>query len=176
MHEIIISGFGGQGVLTAGLLLIECGASRDRYVSWCPSYGSEMRGGTANCTVMISDEEIGSPYTTTPGILVAMNEPSVDRFQDAVKSDGIMILNASMIPADKQIAKGRNAYRAPATEIAGALGNPRGANIVMLGALIKASGMFTKEDFIRAIESYFTQKGYHNPLNVECFNEGFDAV
>ena len=176
MHEIICSGFGGQGVLTAGLLLIECGAALDQHVSWCPSYGSEMRGGTANCTVIISDEEIGSPYTTAPGILIAMNEPSVDKFQSSVKPGGIIILNSSIIPADKPIDPGPTVYRIPATDIANAAGNPRGANIVMLGALIRVSGMFDKDRFIETIARYFSQKGRHNPQNIDCFNKGYEAV
>jgi 2-oxoglutarate ferredoxin oxidoreductase subunit gamma len=135
-----------------------------------------MRGGTANCTVIISGEEIGSPYTTAPGILIAMNEPSVDKFQGITKADGIIILNSSIIPADKPIAAVRTVCRVPATDIANSLQNPRGANIVMLGALLKASGIFKKEDFIKTIEGYFTKKGYHNPKNIECFNKGYKAV
>jgi 2-oxoglutarate ferredoxin oxidoreductase subunit gamma len=176
MYEIICSGFGGQGVLTAGLLLIEAGAYGDKFVSWCPSYGSEMRGGTANCTVIISEDEIGSPYTAAPDILFAMNEPSVDKFQNTVKPGGLLLLNTSIIPAGKQTVKDRELVRIDATDIANELNNPRGANIVMLGALVKKTGIFSKDIFIKSMEGYFGKKGHSNPLNVDCFNVGYEKA
>jgi 2-oxoglutarate ferredoxin oxidoreductase subunit gamma len=176
MYEIICSGFGGQGVLTAGLLLIEAGAECGKFVSWCPSYGSEMRGGTANCNVIVSDDEIGSPYTVAPDILLAMNEPSVDKFQNTLKPGGLVLLNTSMIPADKPIAGVREAAGVKATDIANELNNPRGANIVMLGALMKQTGMFGKDIFIQSLEGYFGKKGRNNPLNIDCFNAGYEKV
>lgn len=175
MSEIICSGFGGQGVLTAGMILIEAGAQAGRRVSWSPSYGSEMRGGTANCNVVISDEEIGSPYIKRPDILIAMNEPSVDKFVGMLKPGGLLLLNSSLIPK-RGYDNGLRVYEAAATDIANELGNPKGTNLVMLGALMKASGLFEVEMFGRVITEYFGKKGYDNPLNAACFEKGVTAV
>ena len=171
--EIICSGFGGQGVLTAGLILIEAGAAAGHRVSWSPSYGSEMRGGTANCNVVISDEEIGSPYIKRPDILLAMNEPSVDKFADLIKPGGLALLNSSIIPR-RSYDQGLRVFEVAATDIANELGNPRGTNLVMLGALIKASGLFEAGMFGRVITGYFGKKGYDNPLNAACFDRGVE--
>ena len=175
MSEIICSGFGGQGVLTAGLILIEAGAKAGRKVSWSPSYGSEMRGGTANCNVIISDEEIGSPYIKRPDILVAMNEPSVDKFVEVIKPGGLLLLNSSIIPK-RGYGQGLRVFEVPATEIANELGNPKGTNLVILGALMKASGLFEAGMFGQVITDYFGKKGYDNPLNTRCYEKGVEAA
>lgn len=173
--EIICSGFGGQGVLTAGLILIEAGAKNGQKVSWSPSYGSEMRGGTANCNVIISNDEIGSPYIKRPDILVAMNEPSVDKFAALVKPGGLIILNSSIIPPRPYAAE-LKVFQVPATDIANELGNPRGTNLVMLGAVVKASGLFDVAFGAQVIDEYFGKKGYDNPLNARCYHKGAECV
>ena len=96
-HEIILAGFGGQGVMLMGQILTYAGMLENKHVSWMPSYGPEMRGGTANCTVVISDEPVGSPLVTNPGIVVAMNLPSMDKFEPTVKPGGVLLYNSSLI-------------------------------------------------------------------------------
>ena len=175
MTEIVCSGFGGQGVLTAGIILIHAGVADDKQVSWSPSSGSEMRGGTANCNVVISDDVIGSPYIKTPDILVAMNEPSVDKFESSIKTGGLILINSSIVP-QREYRKDIRVFAVPATDIANELANPKGANLVMLGALVKETGLFSKELFGTVIEDYFGQKGYGNPKNARCYEKGFEAV
>jgi 2-oxoglutarate ferredoxin oxidoreductase subunit gamma len=173
MTEIICSGFGGQGVLTAGMILITAGRQRGDVVTWSPSYGSEMRGGTANCHVIISGEAIGSPYVSRPDILIAMNEPSVDKFEGAVKPGGMILVNSSLVPADRIYPPNLRVYQIKATDIANSQENPRGANIVMLGAFCGLTGMFDRDFFSAVIREYFGKKGYDNPKNLSCLAEGF---
>jgi 2-oxoglutarate ferredoxin oxidoreductase subunit gamma len=176
MTEIICSGFGGQGVLTAGLILTEAGAQRGELATWYPSYGSEMRGGTANCHVIISREAIGSPYVNHPDILIAMNEPSADKFEGTVKPGGTVLVNASLVPPDRGYPRGLSVYLINATDIANGLENSRGANIVILGALCGATGIFDRDFFSGVIAGYFGKKGYDNPKNLSCFTEGYARV
>jgi len=176
MADIICSGFGGQGALTAGMIIINAGVKVNKYVTWCPSYGSEMRGGTANCNVVVSDEEIGSPYVVTLDILIAMNEPSVDKFEHMVKPGGQVFVNESIVSKDREYREDIRVYKVSATDIANSLQNPRGINIVMLGAVIKASELFDKQLFIDTINQYFGKKGKATPKNIECFNCGYEAI
>jgi 2-oxoglutarate ferredoxin oxidoreductase subunit gamma len=141
-NETIIAGFGGQGVLFTGKVLAYAGLHEGREVTWLPSYGPEMRGGTANCTVIISDEEIGSAQVMKPRAAIVMNQPSLDKFEDLVAEGGYLVVNSSMVS--------RNAQRTdimvidiPGTELAEGLGDKRLANIVMLGALA------AKADFVK---------------------------
>lgn len=175
-YEMICAGFGGQGVLTAGLILIHAAASQDLFVSWSPSYGSEMRGGTANCNVVLSDEEIGSPYPNRLDILLAMNDPSVGKFQEMVRAGGRIFVNSSIVRQDRIYPKGIQVFEIPATELANSLQNPKGANIVMLGALIRVTELIPKDVFMGEIEKYFAAKGKNNPRNAECFLTGYEQV
>jgi 2-oxoglutarate ferredoxin oxidoreductase subunit gamma len=152
MHqEIVISGFGGQGVLFAGQLLSYAAVAEGLHVTWIPSYGPEMRGGTAHCTVMISDEEIGSPLTNYPTSAIVLNAPSMDKYAAKVKPGGLLLLDSALIEA----RSGRNDIREcpiPAKEIAGALGLPQAANVVMLGALAEATGVVSLDTLERVLE------------------------
>ncbi|MGD8375456.1 MAG: 2-oxoacid:acceptor oxidoreductase family protein [Acidobacteriota bacterium] len=148
------SGFGGQGALTTGLVLAETGRLAGLQVSWLPSYGPEMRGGTAHCHVCISRQPVGSPLITRPNVLFAMNLPSLERFVPEVTPGGIVIYNTSMIdrpPSRDDI----QALGIPVTEIADRLGNPRGANMVMLGAYLELSGALPMETAVKALETFF---------------------
>jgi 2-oxoglutarate ferredoxin oxidoreductase subunit gamma len=145
MHEeIIISGFGGQGVLFAGQLLAYSGVADGLHVTWIPSYGPEMRGGTAHCEVVISSEEIGSPLTAHPTAAIILNTPSMEKYEPLVKPGGLLLVDSSLIslrstrPDIHQIA-------IPAKEIASNLGMPQAANMVMLGALAAATGIVRLE-------------------------------
>ncbi|MBX7214801.1 MAG: 2-oxoacid:acceptor oxidoreductase family protein [Thermoflexales bacterium] len=151
-HQIIISGFGGQGVLFAGQLLAYAGLAEGKHVTWIPSYGPEMRGGTANCTVILSDEEIGSPQIRYPSAVIALNPPSLVKYAKLVKPGGCLVLDASLIDS----RAGREDVReiaVRAKEIAEGLGYPQMANVVAIGALVAATGalrMETVEDVLIA--------------------------
>lgn len=137
--EIIISGFGGQGILFAGKNLAYSGMEAGREISWLPSYGPEMRGGTANCSVCISDEKIGSPFVTCPDILAVMNTPSFDRFGNSIKSGGVIFTDSSMtdrVPGRDDV----EFYSLPASELADKGGLKGMGNIVLLGYILSKCG------------------------------------
>lgn len=135
-QEFIIAGFGGQGVLLLGQMLAYAGMLEGKQVSWMPSYGPEMRGGTANCTVVISDEEIGSPVVSQPSCVIALNLPSLDKFEPMVKPGGLLLINSSLVDREPR-RDDIKAVALPATEIASELGNIRVTNMVALGALVQ---------------------------------------
>ncbi len=137
-HEFIIAGFGGQGVLFAGLLLAHAGMATGRNVAWIPSYGPEMRGGTANCAVIISEEEVGSPIVTRPTGVIVMNEPSLAKYAPMVRPGGVLVVNSSLVKSSTDRTDIR-VLEIPANEVAFELGNDRGANMVALGALLAAT-------------------------------------
>jgi 2-oxoglutarate ferredoxin oxidoreductase subunit gamma len=133
--EVVIAGFGGQGVLFAGQILAYAAMDAGKEVTWIPSYGPEMRGGTANCTVVISDEEIGSPLVRNPRGIIAMNLPSLDKYEHLIVPEGTIIVNASLVNR-RLVRDDLKSVYIPANEIAENLGEKRLANIVLLGALI----------------------------------------
>lgn len=133
--EIVIAGFGGQGVLFAGQVLAYAAMDKGKHVTWIPSYGPEMRGGTANCTVIIADEEIGSPLVRNPQAVIAMNMPSFDKYEPLIVKGGLLIVNASLVDRSLQ-RQDIHAVSIPANEIAETLGDKRMTNIVMVGALL----------------------------------------
>lgn len=175
MADIIMAGFGGQGVLTAGKILIDVAAHEGKNVSWTSSYGAEMRGGTASCSVVISDEEIGSPYPTKLDILLAMNEPSYDKFIGQMREGGTVIVNSSLM-SEREYPKNVNVYLIPATDRANAIGNGRAANIVMMGSMIKATGLLEDEAFAEGLDRFFAKKGKNNPKNLEAYRIGFEEA
>lgn len=176
MSEIICAGFGGQGVLVAGLILANAGMDQGKNVTWYPSYGSEMRGGTANCNIKISEKEIASPYAKNLDILFTLNEASIDKFENIVRPGGVLLVNSSLTSAERKYRDDIRVVCIPATDIANHIGNSRGTNIVMLGALAAVTDLFT-EDYLRAaIDNYFAKKGKVNPLNAVCFDKGAEAA
>ena len=176
MTEIICSGFGGQGVLVAGMILADSGMEDGKNVTWYPSYGAEMRGGTAGCNVVISDEEIASPFCREADILFTMNEAAIDSFEKKLLPGGLLLVNSSNVPDDKKLRDDVTVVKVPATDIANELDNPRGANIVMLGALAYASPDFDADYMCGAIDTYFAKKGKSNPKNAFCFKKGLEAA
>jgi 2-oxoglutarate ferredoxin oxidoreductase subunit gamma len=156
-HEIIISGFGGQGALFAGQLLAYGALAEGRHVTWIPSYGPEMRGGTANCTVVISDEEIGSPLTRHPTAALVLNPPSFDRFEPAMKKDGVLIVNTSLVQTQSTRTDIRTVY-VPANEIGTELGAAQMANVVMVGALVAATGMVKFETLDQVLDEHVSAR------------------
>ena len=152
MKKLIFSGFGGQGVLTLGQIVATIAMNQGKEVTWIPSYGPEMRGGTANCSVIISDEPIGSPIVQTGlDILVALNGPSVDRFVPHVKPGGLIFVNSSIITAD--IARDDvTVVKIDATNIATQVGSAKVQNMVMLAGFLKATDLFTFDEVKSVLE------------------------
>jgi 2-oxoglutarate ferredoxin oxidoreductase subunit gamma len=175
-ERIIVAGFGGQGVLMIGKLLAHAGMMEGRQVTWLPSYGPEMRGGTANCNVIISDSVIGAPIVTEATCLIAMNLPSLDRFESSVQPDGWLLLNRSLIPR----TPARHDVRVlaiPVNEIALQQGSPRVANVVMLGACLALLHPVSKAPVIAAIEDVLGPGKQHLlAINLKALEAGIAFV
>ncbi|HEY9070650.1 MAG TPA: 2-oxoacid:acceptor oxidoreductase family protein [Candidatus Ozemobacteraceae bacterium] len=173
-EEVIMAGFGGQGVLFLGKVLAEVGMAAGKNVSWLPSYGPEMRGGTANCSVVISEAPIASPIVNEPDLLIAMNRPSVTRFLPKVKKGGVMIYNASLIP-EETFRSDVKAMAVPASRIAGDLGSERVANVVMAGAFLRACPVMSLEQALKQIEHLTPAKKKEMlELNKTAFTKGYE--
>ncbi len=155
--KTIFSGFGGQGVIMMGYLLAMAGMFEKKEVTCLPSYGAEVRGGTANCTVVLSNEEIASPVASEPDFAVLMNNPSLLRFQNQVQSGGTIFLNSSMIEA-RPLRGDLEIYEIPVNDLAKTLSDNRGANIIMLGAFIKKSGIVSLETMIQVLKETFSNR------------------
>jgi 2-oxoglutarate ferredoxin oxidoreductase subunit gamma len=175
-QEVIISGFGGQGTLFAGQLLAYAAMGSGYHVTWIPSYGPEMRGGKARCTVIVSDEEIGSPLVRRPSAAIVLNIPSMEAFEPAVKPGGALVVNSSLIPQTSE-RDDIQAVHIPATDLAEELGNKRVANVICLGALVEATGVVSLEAVEQALEDHLPQR--HRKLlglNKEALRKGADLV
>ena len=174
--KTVFSGFGGQGIVMMGYLLATAGMVEDKNVTCLPSYGAEVRGGTANCTVVISTEEIASPVASEPEYAVLMNNPSLIRFQNQVQSGGTILLNSSMIEA-RPIRGDLDIVPVPASDLSKQLGQDKVTNMVMLGALIKKSGMVSVETLLRVLKDAFSSR---NPgivkLNKSALMVGYDYL
>ena len=175
-REIILSGFGGQGVMSIGKNLAEAGVVEGLEVSWVPSYGPEMRGGTANCTVILSPERIGAPLVETATEIVVMNRPSLIKFEPVVQPGGIAFINSSIVP-DKVTRDDIRAVYVPCDAIAAELGNPKVANMVMLGAYVGATEALKVETIEEMIHEMFTgKKAKLVPLNLEALQRGIQCA
>ena len=176
LKEIICAGFGGQGVLTTGILISYCAFDSGKIMTWYPSYGSEMRGGTANCTIKISDEDIASPLAKEIDILLAMNGPAIDKFQASIKPGGYLFVNSSIVE-DKTYRDDINVVLVDTEKLAAEAGNPKGANIALIGALIKKTELMTFEQCEAAITKYFTEHGKakFTEANKAALQVGYDA-
>jgi len=171
--DVIMAGFGGQGVLLIGKMLAYTGMREGKEVSWFPSYGPEMRGGTANCTVVISDRPVGSPVIQSPRAVVAMNLPSLDKFESSVKPGGVLLINSSLINRDTTREDIR-VIKVPANEIAKELNNPRGSNMVALGAYIGATGSVDIAEMEEVVRETFASKPKVIDSNVEALRRGYE--
>jgi 2-oxoglutarate ferredoxin oxidoreductase subunit gamma len=175
-EEVIISGFGGQGTLFAGQLLAHAVMDQGFHVTWIPSYGPEMRGGKARCTVIVSDEEIGSPLVSRPSIAIVLNIPSMDAFEPAVKPGGLLIVNSSLVTRRSDRDDIRAIY-IPATDAATELGNVRLANVICLGALVQATSIVPLEAVSQALDDHLPQR--HRDLldlNKAALRKGADLA
>lgn len=170
--EIIIAGFGGQGVLFAGQTLAYAAMEAGKEVTWMPSYGPEMRGGTANCTVIISDEEIGSPLVRNPSGVIALNLPSLDKYEPLVIPGGVLVVNASLVNR-KTTRSDIQVITIPGNEIAESLGDKRLTNMVLLGALLAKLPVIAIDAVGKSLEEHLPDRHKkYLPLNLEALEAG----
>jgi len=173
--EVMFAGFGGQGILLIGKILASAAMDQGFQVGWIPSYGPEMRGGTAYCTVVISERPIGSPIIRNPKHLIAMNRPSLEKFAPTVKPGGVILINSSLI----HIGSGRkdiDELNVPANDIANELGNVRSANIVALAAFVARSKIVDFEVLRNTVKEEFAHKKKLIPLNMDAMDAGQKAA
>ena len=175
-HEMIFAGFGGQGVLSMGQIIAYASMIENKEVSWMPSYGPEMRGGTANCTVIISNEAIGSPMVRCPAALVVMNQPSLDKYEATVKPGGVLVVNSSIIKRPLQRSDVR-AVLVPGNEIAESLGEKRMTNMVLLGALMANLPILPVEALEKALQEHLPAR-HHKliPDNEKAIDIGKELI
>ena len=174
-QEVKFAGFGGQGIMMMGKILANVAMKQGLEVGWIPSYGPEMRGGTAYCTVVISDRQIGSPIIRNPKHLVAMNRPSLEKFAPTVKPGGVIFVNSSLI----SVSSGRediDELRVPVVDIASELGSVKAANIVALAAFVYRSKIVDFEGLRQAVKEEFAAKEKFIPLNMKAIDEGMKAA
>jgi 2-oxoglutarate ferredoxin oxidoreductase subunit gamma len=174
-EEVLSAGFGGQGIMFMGKLLAQAALSEGKHVTWMPSYGAEVRGGTAHSMTKISDEYIASPVVTRPSICVVMNHPSLVKYEDQVCEGGLLVANRSLIHRVPK-RKGIDVLAIPVTDIASKLGNVRVANMVALGALVKRRGVVSKRSVLDALREMMAGKEGLLKLNKKAFEKGYALV
>ena len=173
--KTVFAGFGGQGVLSMGLNLAQAAMMEGKQVTYLPSYGAEVRGGTANCTVVISDEEIASPVASAPEFVVAMNKPSLVRFQNQIQSGGVLLVNSSLV--DAELSRGDvDIVKVPAGEIADKLDSPKSANMVMLGTFIKKSNLVSISTVVEELKNTLKKKEKLIAINEKALMAGYNLV
>jgi 2-oxoglutarate ferredoxin oxidoreductase subunit gamma len=170
-EDVVMSGFGGQGLMFIGKLLAYSAMKEDRHVTWIPSYGPEMRGGTANCTVVVSSEEIGSPLIPHPCAVIVMNNPSLETFEPKLRSNGLLLLSSSLVNT-RSVRKDVRVVVIPASEIAKSVGAEGSANMVMLGAYVTITKIVSKESIMEGLKELFGNKIGLFEANVRAFEEG----
>ncbi len=170
-YEVTFAGFGGQGILAIGQILAKAAMDEGKHVVWLPSYGPEMRGGTAYCTVVISDREIGSPIISNPACAAVMNRPSFDKFSPCVRKDGLLIVNSSLIDTVSDRAD-IDQCTIPANDIAIKAGSARAANMAVLGAFVGRSRVVDPARVRKTIEEKFGSKKEVLKINFEAFDQG----
>ena len=173
--KTVIAGFGGQGVLSMGLNLAQAAMLEGKHVTYLPSYGAEVRGGTANCTVAISDDEIASPVASSPEFIIVMNQPSAVRFQNQIQSGGLFFINSSLVQAE--LSRGDIAVvNIPASTIAEKLGNPKATNMVMLGAFTKKSSLVSISSIIEGLKYSLGSKQKLLAVNEKALMAGYELL
>jgi 2-oxoglutarate ferredoxin oxidoreductase subunit gamma len=173
-HDVVIAGFGGQGVLFIGNLLAEAGMEEGYHVTFMPAYGVEMRGGTANCNVIVSSDEVGSPITDTPRSGIIMNEASMMRFLPSIQEGGFLFYNSSLIPKEAVTRNDIQVIPVPANDLAQKVGNAQVASLVILGCFVEWTQVLRKEAFPPALEEMISPKVREKflPLNMAALEEG----
>jgi 2-oxoglutarate ferredoxin oxidoreductase subunit gamma len=171
-YEVTFAGFGGQGIMTAGQLLAYTGIEEGKEVVWIPSYGPEMRGGTAYCTVVISDERIGSPIVINPRALCVFNRPSFEKFEPRIKPGGLLVVNSSLIDLTTE-RDDLTELLIPANDIALKAGNAKSANVAVLGAFVGASGVVKQETLLAMLKTKMGKKKEMLDANLSVLETGF---
>jgi 2-oxoglutarate ferredoxin oxidoreductase subunit gamma len=174
-HDVVIAGFGGQGVLFVGNLLAQAGMEEGFHVTFMPAYGVEMRGGTANCNVIVSSGEIGSPITDTPISGIILNEASLVRFLPTLRPGGHLFFNSSLVPEDKITRKDLKIIPVPANDLAKRIGSDQVASLVVLGCFVECTQILRRDAFSRAVEAMISPKVREKflPLNLAALEEGY---
>ncbi len=171
--DVMFAGFGGQGIMLIGQMVAYAGMAEGREVSWLPSYGPEMRGGTAYCAVVVSDTPIGSPVLGNPSTCVVMNRPSLEKFAPKVKKGGVLVVNSSLIPISAE-RDDIDELRVPCNELALEVGSGKAANMVVLGALVGRTDVVKLESLDVLVEKQFAKKPKFIPLNKEALRVGYE--
>lgn len=172
--SIVISGFGGQGVLFAGQLLAYAGMDNDKHVTWIPSYGPEMRGGTANCTVIVSDEPVGAPLVAEPDVAVVLNLPSFEKYEGLVKPGGLMVVNSSLIEAET-LRSDIDVVAVPANRIAEELGSVKMMNMAAIGSLLAKRPFLTLAQVQKALDDHLPpRKAKLLEANKQVLKQGYE--
>lgn len=176
-YEIILAGFGGQGILSAGRIIGSAGMLEGKNVTWFPSYGPEMRGGTANCHVIVSEGDIGSPVINNPDVLICMTRPAMDKFEKTVKESGFILADSSLIGEDRIKAGSKRVIAIPAAEMAVNLGHKAMAMLIMIGRLVKETGVVKRESVEKALYDVLKSSLHHLiPEEMKAFDEGMGKV
>jgi 2-oxoglutarate ferredoxin oxidoreductase subunit gamma len=172
-EEVIIAGFGGQGIILAGRLLAQTAMNAGKEVTFMPSYGAEMRGGTANSMVVIAETKIASPLVSNPDSLIAMNKASLNKFAPQVKTGGLLIMNSSLIDCEPDVDGSIDILAVPADDIAVELGSQKSANMVVLGAYLQRRGLFSVDAAVKSLPDVIAER-YHKtlPTNAEALRRG----
>lgn len=178
MKEIVFAGSGGQGILTSGLVISQIAIYKGLNATWMPSYGPAMRGGTANCTVKFGEGIIYNPAQEEPDILLAMNNPSFQKFIKIVAHGGIIVVDKDMVTCDTNERDDVKIISVPSATLAKEIGHRQGANIIMAGVILKATGDFTEEEGIKGMNEMFRKKGKekYEEMNVKALKLGFNFI
>ena len=173
-EEVIIAGFGGQGIISAGKLLAQTAMNAGRQVTYMPSYGAEVRGGTANCMVVVSDEPIANPVVTRPNSLIAMNKASLNKFGPRIKPGGLLVMNTSLIDSEPELDESIKVVAVPMDDLAAELDSPRSANMVAIGAYLQGKGCLIKpDDAAQALPEVFAKRHHKTlPVNAKALHRG----
>lgn len=176
LEEIIIAGFGGQGVMSMGQLIAYAGMLEGKGVSWLPSYGPEQRGGTANCAVVVSDEPVGSPLVTSPSTAIVLNNPSFDKFEPRIRPEGLLIINSSLVVRVSE-RKDIHIFEINASDMANDLGNSRIANMILLGAYLEYTKIVTIESVLESLKKVLSSDKHHLiDINKQALMKGASCV
>ena len=172
-EEIVIAGFGGQGIMLTGKLLAQTAMKNGREVTYMPTYGAEVRGGTANCMVVVADGPIASPLVTKPDSLIVLNKASLNKFAPRLKKGGLLIMNSSLIDSEPELDDSIEMFSIPADELAVELGSKKAANMIALGAYLQKRNLFDAEAAAKALPDVLAKR-YHKtlPLNTEALLKG----
>ena len=172
-EEIIIAGFGGQGIILAGRLLAQTAMKAGKEVTFMPAYGAEVRGGTSNCMVIIAERKIASPLVSSPNSLIAMNKASLDKFAPRIKTGGLLVINSSLIDEQPQLPDEIDVVATPADELAVESGNKKSANMVALGAYLQRRAIFSPDEAAASLPDVLAKQYRRTlPMNIEALRRG----